>query len=79
MTHPRGIHLPEADLWLDPPFAVEHAFVSHAHSDHVAVHDLTFGSETTHKLMVARKWAKKSGVVISPPLGEMVEWGSKNL
>ena len=74
VTHPKGIYLPEADLWLDPHRGAKRAFISHAHSDHVARHDLTFCSEITHKLMVARKSAKKSGVVISPPLGEMVEW-----
>ena len=32
VEYPRGIYLPEADLWLDPHFGVERAFVSHAHS-----------------------------------------------
>lgn len=74
VTHPRGIYLPEADLWLDPHFGVRRAFVSHAHSDHVARHDLTFCSEITHQLMVARKTAKKSGTVVSPNVGEVLEW-----
>jgi DNA ligase-1 len=74
VVHRRGIYLPEADLWLDPHFGVPRAFVSHAHSDHVARHELTLCSETTHRLMVARKSAKKSGVVVSPALGEVLEW-----
>lgn len=74
ITHRKGIYLPEADLWLDPHFGVKRAFISHAHSDHVARHDLTFCSATTHRLMVARKSAKKSGVVISPSPGEVIEW-----
>ena len=39
VTHRRGIHLPEADLWLDPHFGVDRAFISHAHADHVARHE----------------------------------------
>lgn len=74
VVHRRGIYLPEADLWLDPHFGVPRAFISHAHSDHVARHELTFCSATTHRLMVARKSAKKSGVVVSPAFGEVLEW-----
>lgn len=74
VTHPRGIYLPEADLWLDPHFGVKRAFISHAHSDHVARHELTFCTEFTHQLMVARKTVKKSGTVVSPELREVFEW-----
>lgn len=74
VTHPRGIYLPEADLWLDPHFGMKRAFVSHAHSDHVARHDLTFCSEITHQLMVVRKTAKKSGTVVTPKMREVFEW-----
>jgi DNA ligase-1 len=73
VTHPRGIYLPEVDLWLDPHFGVKRAFISHAHSDHVARHELTFCSKITHMLMVARKAAKKAGSVISPAFGEVCE------
>jgi DNA ligase-1 len=54
VTHPGGIYLPEADLWLDPHFPVERAFISHAHSDHVAPHRLTFCSEQTRSIMHKR-------------------------
>ena len=74
VTHPRGIYLPEADLWLDPHVGKERAFVSHAHSDHVARHALTFCTEITHQLMVVRKTVKKSGKVVSLPMREMYEW-----
>lgn len=50
----RGIHLPEADLWLDPRHGVGRAFVSHAHADHVARHRLSLGSELTQRLVRAR-------------------------
>jgi DNA ligase-1 len=74
VTYPRGIYLPEADLWLDPHFGRERAFVSHAHSDHVARHGLTICSEITHQLMVVRKSAKKTGIVVSPLMREVFEW-----
>ncbi|MDI1311700.1 MBL fold metallo-hydrolase RNA specificity domain-containing protein [Prosthecobacter sp.] len=74
VTHPRGIYLPEADLWLDPHFGRERAFVSHAHSDHVARHGLTICTEITHQLMVVRKAAKKAGIVVSPQMREVFEW-----
>ncbi|MCB1276345.1 MBL fold metallo-hydrolase RNA specificity domain-containing protein [Prosthecobacter sp.] len=74
VTHPRGIYLPEADLWLDPHHGKARAFVSHAHSDHVARHGLTICSEITHQLMVVRKSVKKSGTVVTPKLREVFEW-----
>lgn len=74
VTHPKGIYLPEADLWLDPHHGKERAFVSHAHSDHVARHGLTFCSEITHQLMVVRKSVKKSGSVVTLKMREVFEW-----
>jgi DNA ligase-1 len=47
---------------------------SHAHSDHVARHSLTFCSEITHQLMVVRRAAKKSGTVVTPKMREALEW-----
>jgi len=74
VTHPRGIYLPEADLWLDPHVGKERAFVSHAHSDHVGRHALTICSEITHQLMVVRKSVKKAGKVVSLPMREVFDW-----
>ncbi|HWN24721.1 MAG TPA: hypothetical protein VNN16_06400, partial [Candidatus Sulfotelmatobacter sp.] len=39
IRYDRGVYLPEQDLWLDPRDAKRFAFVSHAHSDHIALHD----------------------------------------
>ncbi len=74
VTHRRGIYLPEADLWLDPHFGVERAFISHAHSDHVARHQSTFCSELTLHLMSERYGLKKNGVFHSLPLRVAHEW-----
>ena len=74
VTHPNGIYLPEADLWLDPHFPVDRAFVSHAHSDHVARHKVTFTSQTTHQLMRTRYGVKSDAVFQTLPLREPFLW-----
>ena len=74
VTHPRGIYLPEADLWLDPHFGAKRAFISHAHSDHVARHEMTFCSEVTRDLMKARYGYKSEGEMRVLPMREAVEW-----
>lgn len=45
-----GVHLPEADLWLDPRRVKPFAFVSHAHSDHLRPHLTVLASEATAAL-----------------------------
>ena len=50
----RGVYLPEQDLWLDPWDAKPFAFVSHAHSDHIAPHQEIILSERTARLLQAR-------------------------
>lgn len=55
--HRGGIHLPEFGLWLDahlPQQGPERVFVSHAHSDHTALHREIICSEATSSLMHAR-------------------------
>lgn len=74
VTHPNGIYLPEADLWLDPHFPTKRAFISHAHSDHVARHELTFCSETTRDLMKARYGFQTEGTTRMLPMRQPVEW-----
>ena len=54
VRYERGVHLPELDLWLDPFDAKPFAFVSHAHSDHIARHKEVILSERTARLMQAR-------------------------
>ena len=54
VRYERGVYLPQQDLWLDPWDAKRFAFVSHAHSDHVAPHDEIILSERTARLMHAR-------------------------
>src|SRR2546427_4622553 len=54
VRYQRGVYLPAQDLWLDPWDAKRFAFVSHAHSDHIAPHDEIIVSERTARLMQAR-------------------------
>jgi len=69
-----GIHLPEPDLWLDPHRPVARSFVSHAHSDHFARHDLTICSPVTRTLIDKRYGALKESAVLSPAYHEPLEW-----
>jgi DNA ligase-1 len=50
----RGVYLPKEDIWLDPFEAKSFAFISHAHSDHIAPHDEIIVSERTSHLLQAR-------------------------
>jgi DNA ligase 1 len=54
VRYQRGIHLPELDLWLDPPAAKARALVSHAHADHFARHEETLCSTVTAGLLRRR-------------------------
>jgi DNA ligase-1 len=49
-----GLHLRDADLWLDPRSPQPWAFVSHAHADHVARHQRILCSPVTAHLLHVR-------------------------
>jgi DNA ligase-1 len=79
VSYRRGIHVPEAGLWLDPQFSADCAFVSHAHSDHFARHRLTICSEVTHEIMTARYGKRAAGAFLPVPLGEPLRRGNWTL
>lgn len=54
----RCLRVDGVKLWLDPCRGKELAFVSHAHSDHVARHQQTIASRATSLLMQARMGKK---------------------
>src|SRR5215470_15463065 len=54
VRYERGVYLPRQDLWLDPREAKRFAFISHAHSDHIAPHEEIVLSERTARLLQAR-------------------------
>ncbi len=68
VRYERGVYLPDLDLWLDPWDAKRFAFVSHAHSDHIAPHEEVIVSERTARLMQARMPGKRHEHVL--PFGE---------
>ncbi|MBL8840977.1 MAG: MBL fold metallo-hydrolase [Planctomycetes bacterium] len=48
------LHVPAADLWLDPGHRKARAFVSHAHGDHIGRHQQIWATKATAALMRAR-------------------------
>jgi DNA ligase-1 len=68
IRYERGIFLPRQDLWLDPWDAKRFAFISHAHSDHIASHDEIIVSERTARLLQTRLPAQRVEHVL--PFGE---------
>lgn len=74
VRYDNGIHLPEPDLWLDPPRRKARAFVSHAHSDHFARHDWTLCSAPTAALITQRYGVPKARTMVTQPFHKAVEW-----
>jgi DNA ligase-1 len=68
VRYERGVYLPRQNLWLDPRDAKTFAFVSHAHSDHIAPHKEIILSERTARLMQARMPGKRREYVL--PFGQ---------
>jgi DNA ligase-1 len=68
VRYERGVYLPQQDFWLDPRDAKRFAFVSHAHSDHIAPHQEVIVSERTARLMQARLPGSRTEHVL--PFGE---------
>lgn len=65
VRYERGVYLPQEEIWLDPADAKPFAFVSHAHSDHLAPHDEIIVSERTARLMQARMPGERSEHVLN--------------
>jgi DNA ligase 1 len=64
IRYKRGVFLPQQNLWLDPWEAKDFAFVSHAHSDHIAAHREVIVSERTARLMQARMPGERTEIVL---------------
>jgi len=65
VRYEHGVYLPGEDIWLDAWDAKPFAFVSHAHSDHIAPHDEIIVSERTARLMQARLPGKRNEHVVA--------------
>jgi DNA ligase 1 len=68
VRYDRGVYLPQQGLWLDPWDAKRFAFVSHAHSDHIASHEEVIVSERAARLMQSRLPGSRTEHVL--PFGE---------
>jgi DNA ligase-1 len=68
VQYERGVYLPKENIWLDPWDQKPFAFVSHAHSDHIAAHDEIIVSERTARLMQARLAGERKEHVL--PFGQ---------
>ncbi len=64
VRYERGVFLPTQSLWLDPWDAKDFAFVSHAHSDHIAPHREVIVSEGTSRLMQARLPGQRTEIIL---------------
>ena len=60
ILHQRGLYLPEHGLWLDPHRGQPLAFVSHAHSDHIARHREVLMTAATARFMRERLGGKRT-------------------
>ncbi|HEY3418394.1 MAG TPA: MBL fold metallo-hydrolase RNA specificity domain-containing protein [Armatimonadota bacterium] len=56
------------DLWLDPRSRQEWAFISHAHSDHIAPHQTALLSEGTYRFLCQRRTRPREAEIL--PFGE---------
>ena len=70
VTWDRGVHLPLHGLWLDPGVVRSHAFVSHAHTDHVRRHQRAILTAETWRLVPERR---------RPLSGQFLEYGETAL
>lgn len=68
----RGLHVPEAGLWLDARRSRDRAFVSHAHADHYAKHEWTICSPATAHLLRRRFRAEQDRMTVVP-WGKVIE------
>lgn len=72
----RGLKLTETDLAIDVRRRQPRAFVSHAHVDHMARHELALCSPPTARLYQLRMGVRP---VLEMPYGQPLEWGGLRL
>ncbi len=64
VRYENGLWLPQIGWWLDAHFPVAKSFVSHAHFDHVAPHQVMLMSEGTARLTRARLPGERREIVL---------------
>jgi putative mRNA 3-end processing factor len=76
--HPRGIHVPAGDFWIDPAFPVARAVITHGHADHArAGHGEVWATTETLAIMAARYGPQAGAHPLAP--GEDARLGGVRL
>lgn len=74
VPHPHGIHVPPADVWVDPGRAVDRALVTHGHADHArGGHSHVLATAETLAIMDARYGVQAGAQAVA--FGEVVRLG----
>jgi putative mRNA 3-end processing factor len=64
--HPHGIHIPAADVWIDPSRPVDRALVTHGHADHArGGHSAVWATPATLAIMSARYGEQAGGIGVT--------------
>lgn len=70
--HPHGIHIPGADVWIDPSRPADRALVTHGHADHArGGHSAVWATPATLAIMSARYGEQAGGIAV--PYGASVD------
>src|SRR5262245_17203647 len=68
----RGLRITSLDLALDVTRRQRRGFISHAHTDHMARHELAYCTPTTSALYQHRYGSRPTRLM---PFGEPLSWG----
>ncbi len=73
--HPRGIYLPQIELWLDSLEDCASTWISHGHGDHArGIHGLVYGTAETLNIYRARLWGATETIPACRPIEYRVPW-----
>ena len=86
VPHPQGIHVPAADLWIDPSVPVPRALVTHGHADHargghgavwatpetLAIMDVRYGAQAGHPVAYGAPFDRGDVEVTFVPAGHVL-------
>lgn len=75
VRYKKGVWLPQLGWWLDAQHATPRAFVSHAHSDHIARHREVLCTPATAKLMQARLGGRRQMTTLPYGRRHALEFG----
>ncbi|MSU24640.1 MAG: MBL fold metallo-hydrolase [Opitutus sp.] len=71
----KGVHLPQIGWWLDAQTRTERAYVSHAHSDHIARHREILCTPATARFLHARMPGRRAETILPFGRSHPLEFG----